>query len=177
MKLSLKIITAIATAFVVASLVTPPLFAEDGNGRGPMVFGHHGGGFDGHHGPGHPGMHIQRLLKRLDLTVEQRDQVESIFMQNKPQMREIAETMRTNRDRLSLVSPDDADYSNVVAEVSQSNGALAEQTTLLAARVQSEVWAVLTDEQKTKAAELRQEMRDRWQRKIDAMQERLDATR
>ncbi len=176
MKLPLKIITVIATAFVVGSLITPPLFADDDR-RGPAFFGHHGSGFDGHHGPGHAGMHIQRLLKRLDLTVEQRDQVESIFAQNKPQMREIAETMRGNRDRLATVSPDDAEYSNVVAEVSQSNGALAEQVTLLAASVQSQVWAVLTDEQKAKAEELRQEMRERWQRKIDAMQERLDATR
>lgn len=174
MKLKWKIITGAAAAFIAFSLITPPLFARDDNMAGPRAHDHHG--LKGHHGFGHPGAHMKRLLKHLDLSVEQRDQVHSFMEQSKPQMREIGEQMRANQDRLSAVSPDDADYSNVVAEVSQGNGALVERMTLLTASVQSQVWAVLTDEQKAKADELRKEMRGKMQRRLDSMQQRLDAT-
>ena len=154
---------------------TTPLLAGNHYDRGPQSQGHHGFGFDGPHGFAHHGAHLQRMLRRLDLTVEQREQVRGIMEQSRPQLQSIGESLRSNRDRLTAVTPDDADYAGVVAEVSQSNASLAERQTLLAARVRSDVWAVLTDDQKARAAELRLEMRDRMQRKVDAMQERLDA--
>ncbi len=164
------IVTAAAAAFVTVSLFSVPGHAVDG----PRAQDRAGPQLGGHHRHGHFARHLVGMLERLDLSTEQRDQVQSIMARAKPELRALHEARRDNRDRLRSVTPDDADYSTIVAEVSQSNGSLAERGTLLKSQLRSDVWAVLTDTQKAHAKELREERIEKMRRRVERMQERLD---
>jgi periplasmic protein CpxP/Spy len=64
------------------------------------------------------------------------------------------EQMRANHLKLTQTKPDDPNYGNVVAEVAQSNAALASQRTSHMAELRTQMYAVLTPAQKTQLAAL-----------------------
>jgi protein CpxP len=110
-----------------------------------------GGHWHHHHGgPWH-------LYSKLGLTPEQQASIKSIMASAKPQMQTMHQQMQANQMKLMQTKPDDSNYSSVVAEVAQSNAALAQQRTSHAAELQSQMYAVLTPAQKTQLATLKAE--------------------
>src|SRR5580692_1506235 len=89
-------------------------------GAGPHGWGHGGDG------PGH-------LFSKLGLNAEQQASIKAIMTAAKPQMKSMHDQMRANHLKLMQTKPDDPNYANVVAEVAQSNAALASQRTTRAA--------------------------------------------
>jgi protein CpxP len=112
-------------------------------GPGPHGWGHGPGG----DGPGH-------LYSKLGLSAEQQASIKSIMTAAKPQMKSMHDQMRANHLKLMQTKPDDPNYGNVVAEVAQSNAALASQRTTRAAERRTEMYAVLTPAQKTQLTAL-----------------------
>ncbi len=110
-------------------------------GAGPHGWGHGGGG------PGH-------LFSKLGLTAEQQASIKAIMTAAKPQMKSMHDQMRANHLKLMQTKPDDPNYGNVVAEVAQSNAALASQRTAHAAELRTQMYAVLTPTQKTQLSAL-----------------------
>lgn len=108
---------------------------------------------DWHHGHGGP----WHLYSKLGLTAEQKASMKAIFSAAKPEMRSLHEQMRTNQQKLASVTPDDANYSTVVAEVAQTNASLASQRTSQEARLRSQMYALLTPAQKTELQQLKAE--------------------
>ena len=108
--------------------------------------GPHGWG----HGPGGPG----HLFSKLGLTAEQQASIKAIMTAAKPQMKSMHDQMRANHLKLMQTKPDDPNYGNVVAEVAQSNAALASQHTSHAAELRTQMYAVLTPAQKTQLTAL-----------------------
>jgi protein CpxP len=108
--------------------------------------GPHGWG----HGPGGPG----HLFSKLGLTAEQEASINAIMTAAKPQMKSMHDQMRANHLKLMQTKPDDPNYGNVVAEVAQSNAALASQRTSHAAELRTQMYAVLTPAQKTQLTAL-----------------------
>jgi Spy/CpxP family protein refolding chaperone len=88
------------------------------------------------------------------LSAEQQASIKSILTAAKPQMKSLHDQMRANHLKLMQTKPDDPNYASVVAEVAQSNAALASQRTTRAAELRTEMYAVLTPAQKTQLTAL-----------------------
>jgi Spy/CpxP family protein refolding chaperone len=88
------------------------------------------------------------------LSAEQQASIKSIMTAAKPQMKSMHDQMRANHLKLMQTTPDDPNYGNVVAEVAQSNAALASQRTARAAELRTQMYAVLTPAQKTQLTAL-----------------------
>jgi Spy/CpxP family protein refolding chaperone len=88
------------------------------------------------------------------LSAEQQASLKSIMTAAKPQMKSLHDQMRANHLKLVQTKPDDPNYGNVVAEVAQSNAALASQRTSRAAELRTQMYAVLTPAQKTQLTAL-----------------------
>ena len=144
-------VSSLAAVVLLAGLVSHTAFAERGWG------GHRGGGPLG----GLTGPRAEFLFEALDLTPEQRDSMEAIQESYRPQLRSLRQSGRDNRRALAETTPDDPDYATVVAAASQAAAEHASQLVLLTAEMRREVHTVLTAEQRAKARELRDTMRER----------------
>ena len=107
------------------------------------------------------GLVLGRLMDRLDLTPEQRATVEDIVESYRPRLRALREAHRESRSDLVATTPDDPNYASVVAEASQAAASHAGELVNLSAGLRAEVHAVLTEEQRARALELREEFRQR----------------
>ena len=158
MKTAFITATAVAGAFLIGSAVV----AHESGGKNGFFSGHGQFNSDGHGGHGGPAMLMgKRLLRQLDLSPEQEDAAMGIIENAKPQMHELHTARRDSMQRLMAITPDDPSYAAVVDEVAQANAEAAARATRLATQVQAEVYALLTDDQKAKAAELKAEMLER----------------
>jgi periplasmic protein CpxP/Spy len=129
--------------------------ADDAAVTPPPPGGPHGGPHGWHHrGPG-------RLLSKLNLTDAQKAQVKTIMTNAGPQMKSIHEQMRANSLKLRQTQPNDANYANVVSEVSQANAGLHSQMTTQRAEVRASVFKVLTPAQQQQLAALEAQMQER----------------
>jgi len=125
---------SIAVAADDAAAPTPPP-------SGPQGPGPHRGG------PGH-------LLAQLNLTAEQKASIKTIMEAAKPNMKSLHEQMHANHLKEMQTKPDDPNYASIVAEVAQSNAALASQRTSQAADIRGKIYTLLTPAQKTQLATL-----------------------
>ena len=146
-------------AFVTVAMLATIAYAGDNDGRpGP---GRHGGG------PGFgipdPGMMIGRMAEHLDLDDVQRESVKNIMEAAKPELKALREQFSSNREALQALDAGDPEVQNIAI----SNGQLATEGTLLFSRIRGEIHAVLTDEQLAKAAELKDQRKERGERRKD----------
>jgi Spy/CpxP family protein refolding chaperone len=107
--------------------------------------------------PGHHAWGPGRIYARLNLTAEQQASIKAIYTAAKPQMQSLHATMKANHLKMSQTTPDDPNYANVVAEVAQSNAALASQRTTQSSEIKAQIYALLTPAQKTQLATLEAE--------------------
>jgi protein CpxP len=139
----------LALVIVLALLVTPVL-AQGPAGRGP---GH--GHFRGADRPMH-----ERMFEQLDLTDDQRVQIDQLMTDHRSAMKDRREQMRTHRMEMrDLVHADEFDE----AAIRDAAMAIAEAEAEMAverARLRQEIHKVLTPEQQEKAAELFQKRRE-----------------
>lgn len=116
-----------------------------GNGMGP--------------GGGMPGM----MLRGLDLTDAQKAQVKEITDASKARIDPIREAMKANHQKLDELTAngafDEAQVSGVANEIGNTHARMIVERE----RVRSQIFAILTDEQKAKAAEMRTGMKERFQ--------------
>jgi len=144
---SLMAAAALATATTGISVATA---ADDTTA--PAAPGPHGW----HHHAGH-------LLSKLNLTPEQQASVKAIMANAGPEMKSIHQQMRANSLKLQNTQPNDPNYANVVAEVTQANGALHSQMISQQAEVRAQVFKVLTPAQQTQLQALQAQRQSRWQ--------------
>jgi protein CpxP len=141
---SLMAAAALATAATSISIATA---ADDAaTTAAPAVPGPH----DWHH-HGH-------LLSKLNLSPEQQASIKTIMSNAGPQMKTLHQEMRANSLKLQNTQPNDPNYANVVAEVTQANGSLHSQMISQQAEVRAQVFKVLTPEQQTQLAALEAQM-------------------
>jgi protein CpxP len=114
-----------------------------------------------HHGAGH-------LLAKLNLSAEQQASVKTIMASAGPQMKSIHQEMRANSLKLRQTQPNDPNYANVVAQVTQANGSLHSQMITQREAARAQVFKVLTPAQQTQLVALQAQM-------ITQMQARLQS--
>jgi len=108
----------------------------------------------GRHGPEH-------IFDKLGLSADQKAQVKAIFESNGKQVRTLHEQMHTNMEKLHQAKPDDPNYSTLVSQVAQDNGALTTQAISAQGEMRAKLYAVLTPAQKTQLADLEAKMKAR----------------
>ena len=145
------ILSSLAAGLVLAGLVSESVLAERG--------------WRGHRGGPLGGPRVELMYEALDLTTEQRQAIDAIQANYRPQLQALRESGRENRRALRETSPDAADYATVVAEASQAAAEHASQMVLLTAELRREVHAVLTPEQQEKALQMRDTMKDRFEQR------------
>jgi Spy/CpxP family protein refolding chaperone len=113
----------------------------------------------------HRGWHHHRggaaMFRELGLTDAQRASMKSILEAGKPAMKDLREKLRANFKLLRQTTPDDKNYAQLVAKVSQENGALTAKLISARSKVFSQCYTVLEPVQKTHLAEL-QAKRAKW---------------
>jgi protein CpxP len=104
------------------------------------------------------------MLRRLDLTDQQQAQVKQILEDNKGAVEPIREQLKANHEKLADMKGtfDEAQ----VSQIAKSQGDLTAQLIVVRQKVRSQIFAILTDEQKAKADQLRQTMKQRFQERF-----------
>ena len=123
---------------------------------------------------GHRGWHHHQgawhLYSKLNLSAEQQASIKTIMANAGPQMKSIHQEMRANSLKLSQTQPTDANYANVVSQVTQANGSLHSQMITQREAVRAQIFKVLTPAQQTQLAELKAQMQARMQARLQARQ-------
>lgn len=150
---------------LVPAVVTAVLLAAPGAAAQPPGRGRWGPGMGGWRGPMGPGFGLGLALGRLGVTPEQRQQIRTIVQSHQQEFQALAERRRTAQQALqAAMTADPLDE----AAIRSASAALAEvqaDAAVLRAKVQREVFAVLTPEQQAKARALREEARTRLQQR------------
>jgi Spy/CpxP family protein refolding chaperone len=157
---------AAAVPYIAAQDQTPAQGDHVGpRGRGPGGPMGRGGRMGG---PMAGGFAFREVMR--DLTDAQREQVKAIHAKQAEQMRPLLERVRTTREALdnAVMSGNAANLQALSIEVGNAETEL----TFAQAQVQTEIFKVLTAEQKQKIAERRKQMEERRQEMMKRRQER-----
>ena len=147
---SILVATLLASS---AGLVTMASAKPFSDGPGCGRSSHHEGKGQHDRGKGH---HLERMARRLNMTDEQRAEFATVMEGSREQMTGLRDEMRTNRAKIrDLVSQADFDEA-AIRGIAGQQGDLEAEMIVLRARQRSEMQALLTDEQRTQLAEMRE---------------------
>jgi len=116
------------TAAAATDPATPP--------NAPMHRGWHDG----------PGGDMHPVLDQLNLTADQKTQVQSIFAQAKPRMQALRDKGRANHEQLISTPPTDPAYPGLIASAKSNASELIQ----LGSDLWTQIYATLTPEQRAK---------------------------
>lgn len=105
-------------------------------------------------GRGEHGMFGQRMAQQLGLTEAQQQQIKSIMETEKPKMQPLMQELKQERQQMNALT-DSGNFDEAAVRAAASKQ--AQSATDLAverARVKSQIFAVLTPDQRTKAQEM-----------------------
>lgn len=106
-----------------------------------------------------PELMIEHMADHLDLDDSQRASIQRTLEAVRPQAEALREKVQSNREALHALETSDPAYETTLNNLALSQGQLATEATLLAARVRSEIGEVLTDEQRAKLERGRSRMK------------------
>ena len=101
-------------------------------------------GFGGHGMRGEQG--AMMMLRRLDLTSDQQAKVKEIFEANKGTVQPLREQLKANHEKLAALGGD-FDEGQVTA-IAKEQGDLMSQMIVARQKVKSQIFAILTDDQR-----------------------------
>jgi len=137
----------------------------DANAPGPRGFGqwapHHSGGRFGPglgQGPGQQ-MPMLGILQRLDLTEEQKEQVKTIFKNNREQTQAAQKAVRDAMQAVRKAVMDEAGEDTIRDAAARAGIAIGDQA-VLRAQVATDVKSVLTEEQLQKLETIKEKMKE-----------------
>jgi protein CpxP len=149
-----KIIVAL---IAIATLALGAIFvsAQKSDHKG----GHEGRGFGkrgGHHRGG--GM----MLRGADLTDAQKAQVKEIMEASKAKVKPLRESMKANREKLRLATENGKFDEAQVLAIANESASVSAQLLVERQRTKSQIFNILTPEQREKAAQTKSEMKERF---------------
>lgn len=145
------------TVFALVAIGTILAFAQkksDGGGK----WG--GRGFGGHHRGG-----FERLAEKLDLTDAQKEQVKQITEASRAKIKPLMESVRANRQKMETLTANGQFDEAQIQTVAQEQGAISAQLIVEKERAKWQIFQILTDEQKAQAAQLKEQMKERFKDK------------
>ena len=108
------------------------------------------------------------MFRGLDLTDEQKAQMKAIRQASRETIKPIRQQLKANRQKLQTLSESGTFDEAQVQAIAAQQGALSAQMIVEKQKVKSQMLAILTPEQKAKAAELKaqfQQKRQEWKQK------------
>ena len=108
---------------------------------------------EGRHGYGGPGG-FRHMLKQLDLTSAQQDQVKAIWAKEKPALQPLMQQLRQNHSALSALEASGPFDEAKTRALAMQNSQTMIELQVEHARIKSEIMQILTADQKAKLAEL-----------------------
>jgi protein CpxP len=125
-------------------------------------------GFSGGRGP-------MMALRQLNLTDDQQAKVKSIFEANRTNIAPLMQAMKANRQKLEAMNG--AFDESQVSAIAKDQGDLMAKMIVARQQVKSQVMAILTDDQKAKAAQLHDQMKQRFQDRKKNWGQRTDGAK
>ncbi len=122
-------------------------------------------------GKGHKRGTRAMMFRGLDLTEEQKTQIRQIRQTSKEKIKPIREQMKANRQKLAELSAGGNFDQAQVQTIAAQQGSLSAQLIVERESVKSQIFQILTPEQKAKAAEIgaqrKQRMQERMQKRMN----------
>jgi protein CpxP len=103
------------------------------------------------------------MFRGLDLTEDQKAQMKSIREASKGATAPLREAMKANRQKLTQATANGAFDETQVTAIANEGAAIKAQMTVQREKVKSQMFAILTTEQKAKSAEMKAAMKQRFQ--------------
>ncbi len=97
-----------------------------------------------------------RMFRNLDLTDEQRAEIKKIMEAERSIMQPVHEQLRENREALNAATKAGQFNEAEVTKLAEKQGDLMAQVIISRERVQSQIWQILTPEQRDKLAKWRE---------------------
>lgn len=94
-------------------------------------------------------------LRMLGLTEEQKAKVREIITESKRRISPLVESLRANRENLRKLAFTGSFDEKTVSEIASQSGQIISQIIVERERAKSQIYEILTEEQKIKLAELR----------------------
>ncbi|MCC5811468.1 MAG: periplasmic heavy metal sensor [Ectothiorhodospiraceae bacterium] len=117
-----------------------------------------------HHGENRQGGHmehrIERMAKHLELDASQQEQIKAAFQAHGPELRELRTQIREQARELR--GQRDSFNEETARAQADRLGELTAQAAFIGARMQSDIHAVLSEEQRQKIAERMENHKQRW---------------
>ena len=123
------------------------------------------------HGPGRGPM---MMFRQLNLTDDQKGKVKEIFEANKGTAQPLMEQLKANHEKIAALNGSDEAQLQTLAK---QQGDLMAQMIIEREHVKSQVFAILTDEQKAKAEQMRDQMKQRFQDRMKNWVQNGDAAK
>ncbi|MDJ0655526.1 MAG: Spy/CpxP family protein refolding chaperone [Xanthomonadales bacterium] len=98
---------------------------------------------------------IERMAGELQITDEQRDAIRAVVDGVRPQLREVFDGMRENREAIRETTFADSYDAAAVAQLAEVQGDLMAQTIVIRHQARADVMNLLTPEQRTQLAGMR----------------------
>ena len=143
---------ALAAVAVMATHAVHAAEAQRGGGRGAWIGGPRGGG---------PVGSLLLPLRHLNLSDEQRDQVQTLIGESREAVRTNARETRAAREAVTASAVDEERIRTLAAEL----GRLAGDAAVQRAQVYAAGWQILTSEQQARADEIRAAREERRERR------------
>ncbi len=148
----MKILTKATTVFVAlmgALTVTAAIAANHHGGKRGM----HAGGMGGER-------MIEMMAQKLELSDEQKDQMRAIHDEIRPQLRTLREELWESRKALREAVNNGASQEEI-EQMAAAQGNLHSEMIVLHAQIQRRIGDILTEEQRLRADELHDQMKER----------------
>ena len=104
---------------------------------------------------------IEKLMDRLDVNDEQREQIRSIMDTQRPAYRGLHDRMKENRQAFRKLDPTASSYDAEVQQLADTVAQQSKELMVLIADGRKQIWQVLTESQREQATALWQEHRER----------------
>ncbi|UCE89342.1 MAG: Spy/CpxP family protein refolding chaperone [Pseudomonadota bacterium] len=143
----------LATLLMTGLALSVPVIAGPGWSGGPG--GCQGAGMGPGGGPyADPAARVERLAGRLDLSDEQRAQVQTIFEKAQPEMQKLRTEMMENRETIRSLATGNKASEAEIRKLANTQGTKVAEMIVLRSGVHNEISAVLTDAQREQFAQM-----------------------
>ena len=158
-------LVAVGTIFVIGQTAGSNSF------EGKENFGNHGKRGFGKRGK-RGGKKMMRLFRQLDLTEDQKAQLKEIRMNSRETTKPLRQQMRELRKQASELGTDGVYDSAQIEAIAAQQADLSKQMFIEKQKVKAQMFAILTPEQKTKVAELKEQFKQKMEARKQLRQQR-----
>lgn len=156
----------LAAALAATIGTAAPAFAQDAPPPPPPAAGQHcgGPGHHGHHGWGHKrGMMMMHELHQLDLSDAQKQSIREAGKSTRENMKAQFQSLMQQRRAFESAVPGTPEFNTAYGSYSQAAAAAAEARIKAEADLRTQVYSLLTADQRAKLATLKAQHQQKWQ--------------